>query len=62
MKVAMTEKELFNILSNNFVTLDNGRTIEILNVNWSEKRHLSEVSFSVREQGINEKTLVINEG
>lgn len=60
--LAATESEIFNILSNNFVNLDDGRTCEIKRISWSEKTHLANFDFTVRRPSINEQTTVINAG
>lgn len=60
MPVAMTENELFSILDNNFITLDNGQVAEITNVQWSELQAKAVVNYSVLRQKINEKSTQIN--
>jgi hypothetical protein len=62
MPIALTESEIFNILQNNFVILNNGQTAEIKRVNWSERRHMAMIDFTVRREAVNEKTIVLNEG
>lgn len=62
MPLATNESELFNILANNFVILNNGQTAEIKRVSWSERRHMAEIDFTVRQQSINEQTTVIDAG
>jgi len=62
MPVALTESEIFNILSNNFVNLNNGKVAKITKINWSEHRNLALVDFEVRRASTNEQTLVINAG
>jgi hypothetical protein len=62
MPLAANESEIFNILANNFVILNNGQTAEIKRVSWSERRHMAEIDFTVRQQSINEQTIVIDAG
>jgi hypothetical protein len=62
MKLAANESEIFNILLNNFVILENGVTAEITDLSWSEKTNIANVSYSVRKQSINEQITVINNG
>jgi len=62
MPVALTESEIFNILSNNFVNLNNGNVIKITRINWSEVRNIALVDFQMRRASVNEKTEVINAG
>ena len=62
MPVALTESEIFNILSNNFVNLNNGKVMKITRVNWSEVRNLALIDFEVRRASVNEKTEIINNG
>lgn len=62
MPVALTESEIFNILSNNFVNLNNGKVAKITKINWSEHRNLALVDFEVRRASTNEQTTVINAG
>lgn len=60
MPVAMTENELFSILDNNFITLDDGQVAEIVNVQWSELQAKAIVNYNVLRPKINEKTTQIN--
>ncbi len=60
MPVAMTENELFSILDNNFITLDDGQVAEITNVQWSELQANAIVNYNVLRPKINEKTTQIN--
>lgn len=60
MPVAMTENELFSILNNNFITLDDGQVAEIVNVQWSELQAQAVVNYHVLRLKINEKTVQIN--
>jgi hypothetical protein len=62
MPLAANESEIFNILANNFVILNNGQTAEIKRVSWSERRHMAEIDFTVRQPSINEQTIVIDAG
>jgi hypothetical protein len=62
MPLAANESEIFNILANNFVILNNGQTAEIKRVSWSERRHMAEIDFTVRQPSINEQTTVIDAG
>lgn len=60
MPVAMTENELFSILDNNFITLDDGQVAEITNVQWSEIQAKAIVNYNVLRSKINEKTVQID--
>ena len=60
--VAMTESEMFEILNNNFITLTDGRVIDIQRLNWSEIDNMAIIDVAIRKQSINEKTIVINGG
>lgn len=60
MPVAMTENELFSILDNNYITLDNGQVAEIMNVQWSELQAKAIVNYNVLRPKINEKSTQIN--
>lgn len=60
MPVAMTENELFSILDNNYITLDDGQIAEITNVQWSELQAKAIVNYNVLRPKINEKTVQIN--
>lgn len=62
MRLAANESEIFNILLNNFVILNNGKTAEITNLRWSEKTNVAEVDYQVRKAAINEQIIVINNG
>jgi len=60
--VAMTESEMFDILDNNFVTLTDGRVIDIQRLNWSEIDNVAIIDVAIRKQSTNEKTIIINAG
>ena len=60
MPVAMTESELFSILNNNYITLDNGQVAEITNIQWSEIQAKAIVNFNVLRPSINETSTQIN--
>ena len=60
MPVAMTESELFSLLQNNFIVLDNGKIAEITSVQWSELQAKAMVSYNVLRPRINEKSVQIN--
>lgn len=60
MPVAMTENELFSILDNNYITLDDGQIAEIMNVQWSELQAKAIVNYNVLRPKINEKSTQIN--
>jgi hypothetical protein len=62
MPIALSESEIFEILDNNFVILDNGTLIEILNLSWSEEMHMASASYSVKIPSVNTKTVVVNGG
>ena len=62
MKLAANESEIFNILLNNFVLLENSKTAEITDLRWSDKTNIAQVSYSVRKQSINEQITVVNNG
>jgi len=62
MPYAATEEEIFNILLNNYVTLNNGATSEIKRLAWSEKRALASIDYTVKKASINEQTVVVNDG
>ena len=62
MDIAMNEDELFEILEDNYVTLNNGKIAEITRVSWSEKRHVATVDYQVRKTAVNEQIIVINDG
>ncbi len=60
MPIAMTENELFSILDNNYITLDDGQVAEITNVQWSELQAKAIVNYNVLRPKINEKSTQIN--
>jgi len=60
--IAMTETELFQILDNNYIVLDNGKVAEITNIQWSEVEHYATATIHVREQAINVQTTIIDNG
>lgn len=62
MDIAMNENELFNILDNNFVNLENGKAAEITRVSWSNKRQVATLDYTIRKSSINEKIIVLNDG
>lgn len=62
MKMAATEDEIFNILANNFVTLDGADVAEVLTVRWSERTHVAMIDYNVRKSAVNEQMQVINNG
>lgn len=57
MPLAMTEKEMFGLLNNNFVLLPNGMKVEIERVSWSEYRHVASVDIAISTSSINEKSI-----
>jgi hypothetical protein len=60
--IAMTETELFQILDNNYIVLNNGKVAEITNIQWSEVEHYATATIHVREQAINVQTTIIDNG
>jgi hypothetical protein len=62
MKLAATETEIFTLLANNFVILENGKTAKITDLRWSEKTAIAQISYTVRKQAINEEIIVVNNG
>jgi len=62
MKLAATETEIFTLLANNFVILENGKTAKITDLRWSEKTAIAQISYTVRKQAINEQITVVNNG
>lgn len=56
MPLELTEKELFEFVNNNFVILDNGKTAEILSVDWSEHEAQAIVDYDVLDDNINSIT------
>ena len=60
--IAMTETELFSLLQNNFIVMDNGLVAEFWNVQWNEVQNYATATIRVRQQAINEKTIVIDAG
>lgn len=62
MPLELTESEIFNIIENNFVNLNNGSHIEILTVDWNEHEATAVVDYDTKEENINAKTLEINAG
>lgn len=62
MPIALNESELFNLLQNNFVILDNGQTAEILRIDWMEETRLASVDYTINKSAVNEQTIVINNG
>jgi hypothetical protein len=60
MPVAMTESELFSLLQNNFIVLDNGKIAEITSVQWSELQAKAMVNYNILRPRINEKSVQIN--
>jgi hypothetical protein len=62
MPLALTQEELFNLLGNNFVNLDNGSVAEIEFVSWNDEKNLATVDYTVKKVSTNEKTIVINSG
>lgn len=62
MPYASTEEEIFNILLNNYVNLQNGSVAKITSLNWSPKGNVAGVDYTVKKPAINEQTVVINAG
>jgi hypothetical protein len=62
MPIALTESEIFNILQNNYLNLNTGNVCEIKRIAWSEKTHKATSDYTVKREGINEQTIVINAG
>lgn len=62
MPLPLTQDELFNLLQNNYVNLNDGSVAEIEYINWSEKMHLATVDYTVKKISNNENTIVINSG
>jgi hypothetical protein len=60
--IAMTETELFQVLDNNYIVLDNGKVAEITNIQWSELEHYATATIWVREKAINVQTTIIDNG
>lgn len=58
----LTESELFNIIQNNFVNLDNGKVAKFLTVDWSEHEAQANIDFDVKTKTINAETTEINAG
>lgn len=59
MPLALTESEIFNILGNNFVILNNGSTIEITQLRWSDETNEASVDYTVNKQAINVQTVTL---
>lgn len=62
MPVAWTEQELFLILGNNYIILNDGTVAEIRRVEWSEREHQAIVNFSVRVPSVNVTNRVVDAG
>lgn len=62
MPVPMTEEEMFNLIQNNFLTLDNGDKIKIEGLTWNEKTRVAEVDYSLKVANVNGLTTEINAG
>lgn len=62
MPLPLTENELFALLQNNFVNLQNGLTAEIKRIDWMEETRLASVDYTIKKNAVNEQTIVINNG
>ena len=62
MPYASTEEELFNILANNYVNLENGQVAEIRRIAWNAKECLASVDWRTKKPPVNETTTIINAG
>lgn len=60
--IAMTESELFSLMQNNFIVMDNGQVAEVWNIQWSEVSNYATATIRVRQKAINEKTIIIDAG
>jgi hypothetical protein len=59
MPLALTESEIFNILDNNFVILNNSQTIEVVQLKWSEESNVATIDYTVKKQAVNVETITI---
>lgn len=62
MKLAATGPEVFELLNNNFVTLDGGDVAELLFIRWNDKTNVALIDYTVRKAAINEEMQVLNSG
>jgi hypothetical protein len=56
------EDELFNLIQNNFITLNDGRKIKVERVAWNERRAKADVDYTIKAANINAVTTEINAG
>lgn len=59
---AATEEEIFSILGNRYVQLDNGTVAKLKLGNWSEETNLALIDYSILVPSVNETTIEINPG
>ena len=59
-EVAQTQKEMYELLNNNFVILESGEVAEVLLLEWSEETHVSTIDFAVLDTSVNVQTIQIN--
>ena len=59
MPLAMTESEMFDLLANNFVTLDGGEVIEVISVAWSEYDNIANIDYTRKKNAVNVKTITL---
>jgi hypothetical protein len=59
---ASTKEELFDLLDNNYVNLDNGKVAKVLRGTWSEETHIALIDHEVKRASVNEETIEINPG
>jgi hypothetical protein len=59
---AATKDEIFTLLDNNYVILDNGKVAKVLKGTWSEETHMALIDFEIKRESVNEETVEINPG
>lgn len=59
---AATEDEIFTLLDNNYVNLDNGQVAKVLRGTWSEETNMALIDYEIKRASVNEITVEINPG
>jgi len=59
---AATEDEIFTLLDNNYVNLDNGEVAKVLRGTWSEETNMALIDYEITRASVNETTIEINPG
>ncbi len=59
---AATEDEIFTLLDNNYVILDNGKVAKVLRGTWSEETNMALIDYEIKRDSVNEVTVEINPG